>query len=121
MVLRHDAKGSVVGVTRSLQECSGETLERAALPFFEIHPGGFCYPPKLGLLGRDSAATRARTSLHVALLSGSSTPVPAVPGTHAVLASTRGGAPALLRQNAGLDHAGRLVRSASSNRTRRAA
>eukprot|EP00964_Phaeocystis_antarctica_P004082 scaffold2195_cov119-Phaeocystis_antarctica.AAC.2 len=30
---------------------------------------------------------------------------------HAALASSRGGAPASLRQNAGLDHAGRLVRA----------
>eukprot|EP00964_Phaeocystis_antarctica_P081385 scaffold50921_cov77-Phaeocystis_antarctica.AAC.2 len=52
---------------------------------------------------------------------GSTTPAPAFPGMHAALASTRGGAPALLRQNAGLDHAGRPVRAASGNCTRRAA
>ena len=47
---------------------------------------------------------------------GSATPAPAFPGRHAALASTRGGAPAMLRQNAGLDHAGRPVRAASGTR-----
>ena len=81
----------------------------------------FIYPPsKLGPLGAgDKSATE--TSLHVTCIRAPPRRLPAFPGMHAALASTRGGAPALLRQNAGLDHAGRPVRAASGNRTRRAA
>eukprot|EP00964_Phaeocystis_antarctica_P074894 scaffold46154_cov60-Phaeocystis_antarctica.AAC.1 len=86
-------------------------------PYFERHPGSLSIPPNFPWARRSRTSENGDVPARN-LRPGSATPAPAFPGMHAALASTRGGAPALLRQNAGLDHAGRPVRAASGNRTR---
>ena len=85
-------------------------------PVPAMFPGVYLSPQQTWPLGASRRQERHGDVPARNLRPGSATPAPALPGMHAALASTRGGAPALLRQNAGLDHAGRPVRAASGAR-----